>query len=363
MGYQTPARDHMLLIRDLLAAGTTWPKIAAAIGPEVSGDALRKGYYRLLDKGAVAEASEDADGLRHAPTPVITGTRAEELVDRMALWQAAEARFERERAAADLAAQKVQRIAFNEGPVCMVYIGDLHCGGAGVDYKLAREHAQLVRDTPGMYLNVMGDLVDNFIHQWAIKIRMGTETTIPEEWHLVRQWLEWVAPKLITAVDGNHDAWTVSLAGIDYYRDVIASARPDALYARDDLRFTLDVGGAEWPVAHRHKWRGYSIYNATHGQERSQKWDQDFRVAVGAHTHTGAFFRTFNAGGVEGYAIQVNTYKVFDQYPRQEGFAKSTLNKAVAVIYCDDGQVIGSTSIELAADMMSRFYRGSRRTA
>lgn len=351
----------LVTIADARNAGASWPAIAADMPGDADGDTVRKRYYRAVDRGHVARAIEASK--REAPVPAITGTRAEELVDRVALWSAAEARFELQRQAAIEASAKVQRIRFDEGPICMVYIGDLHCGGAGVDYKLAREHVQLVRDTPGMYLNVMGDLVDNFIHQWAIKIRLGTETTIPQEWHLVRQWLEWGAPKLTTAVDGNHDAWTVALAGIDYYRDVIANARPDALYARDDLRFILDVGGAEWSVAHRHKWKGYSIYNATHGQERSQKWDQDFRVAVGAHTHTGAFFRTFNAGGVEGLAIQVNTYKVLDQYPRQENFPKSTLNKPVAVIYRDDGQVVGSTSLELAADMMRLYYRGKKRAA
>ena len=309
---------------------------------------------------ALALAAGGGDQLRDAPEAIITGTRAEALVDRLALWRAAETRFEQEREAALSASVDRPRIRFDEGPVCMVYIGDLHLGAGGVDYPLLRAHTELVRDTPGMYLNCMGDVVDNFILQWCIKIRMGTETTIPQEWDLARQWLEWAAPKLVTAVSGNHDDWTVALAGIDYFRDVVAAARPGALYARDDLRFTLDVGGAEWPTAHRHKWKGSSIYSATHGQERAQKWDQNFRVAVGAHTHTGAFFRTFNAGGVEGYAIQVNTYKVLDQYVRQEGFARSTMNKPVAVIYCDDGSVVGSTSIAAAADMMTRYYRGRR---
>lgn len=337
--------------------------IASAMGLDCDPDTLRKRMSRATDSGALASALETAaraaaGELREAPEAIITGTRAEALVDRLSLWTAAEARFERERAAALAASVHRQRIRFDEGPICMVYIGDLHLGASGVDYPLLRAHADIIRNTPGMYLNCMGDMVDNFIMQWCTKIRMGTETTIPQEWELARQWLEWVAPKLITAVSGNHDDWTVALAGIDYFRDVVAAARPDALYARDDLRFTLDVGGAEWPTAHRHKWRGTSIYNATHGHERAQKWDQDFRVAVGAHTHTGAFYRTFNAGGVEGYAIQVNTYKTLDQYTRQEGFARSTLNKPVAVIYRDDGQVVGSTSLEFAADMMARYYRG-----
>lgn len=359
---------QLVAIHEARAAGEEWYDLAIRLNIQgLDGEALRKRWRRARENGkvdaalasAVEPASPDAD-LRDAPEARITGKRAEQLVDRLALWRAAEERFERERQAAHEASVRVQRIRFDEGPVCMVYIGDLHLGASGVDYPLARRHAEIVRDTPGMYLNIMGDMLDNFVLQWCTKIRMHTETTIPQEWDLVRQWLEWTAPKIVTAVSGNHDDWTVSMAGIDYFRDVLAHARPDALYARDDLRYTLDVGGAEWTTAHRHKWRGTSIYSTTHGQERSQKWDQDFRVGVGAHTHTGAYYRTFNAGGVEGLAIQVNTYKVLDQYVRQEGFARSTLNKPVAVIYRDDGQTIGSTSLEAAADMMRLYYRGRR---
>lgn len=300
------------------------------------------------------------DDLREAPTPLITGTRAEELVDRVALWAAAEETYRRNRAAADAAAQRVQRIAFNEGPICVVHKGDAHLGGSGVNYPLLRAHAEIVRDTPGMYAIYVGDLVDNFIAAWAHKIRHTTVMTIPEEWHLARQYLGWMSPKILAAVDGNHDAWTKDLGGIDYYREVIAAARPDALYARDDLKFTLSVGGAEWAYRVRHKWGGSSIYNPTHGQERGQKWDQDFTVGVGAHTHTGAYFRLFNAGGRTGAAIQTNTYKELDEYARREGFPRSIHEQPVAVIYTDAGEMVGTNSIVAAADLMRLYYRGKR---
>lgn len=348
--------DELVAIHDARQSGVPWVTIAEPF--RVSGEVMRGRYRRALEGGEVAAAVERAK--REAPEPAIQGVRAAELVDTMALWTAAEARYERDRAAAEAAAQRVQRIVFNEGPVCITHIGDLHCGGSGVNYPLAREHAELVRDTPGMYLAVVGDLIDNFVLAWAYKIRMGTEVTIPQEWGLVRQWLSWCAPKIVAVVDGNHDAWTTDLSGIDYYREVIAAARPDALYARDDLRFTLAVGGAEWPYRMRHKWAGYSIYNPTHGAERGQKWDQDFLVGVGAHTHTGAFFRTFNAAGRAAAAIQVNTYKELDAYPRREGFPVSTHDKPVAVIYTDSGEMIGTTSIHAAAEMMKLFYRGKR---
>jgi len=347
---------ELLSISDRRAANEGWATIADSFGLE--SDILRRRYSRAVEAGRLALAIEFAK--REAPNPLIQGTRAERLVDTVALWTAAEERYRQERAEAEAAAQRVQRIAFDEGPVCIAHIGDLHCGGHGVNYPLAREHAELVRDTPGMYLAVMGDLIDNFILAWAYKIRMGTEVTIPQEWGLVRQWLSWCAPKIVAVVDGNHDAWTTDLAGIDYYREVVAAARPDALYARDDLRFTLDVGGAEWPYRMRHKWAGYSIYNPTHGPERAQKWDQDFVVGVGAHTHTGAFFRTFNAAGRTGAAIQVNTYKELDAYPRREGFPVSTHDKPVAVIYTDSGEMVGTTSLHAAAELMRLFYRGRR---
>lgn len=333
-----------------------WPEIGALVG--VSGDTARKRYDRAL-KGGQVSAILSAGPTADPAEPDISGVVAlAEGRDPLEVWSAMETSYTTSHGVGRVPAQPVQRIRFDRGPVCVVYLGDTHLGNGGVNYRLLREHAEIVRSTPGMYLIFLGDLIDNFIFAWAAKIRHHTTVTIPEEWALARLFLSWVAPMSLAFVDGNHDAWTRALAGIDYFADVVASVRPGALYARDDLRFTLDVGGAEWEHRLRHKWSGSSIYNPTHGQERGQKWDQDFRVGVGGHTHTGAFFRTFNAGGQEGLAIQVGTYKGYDDYARREGFPRSNGQQPVAVIYTDSGEVVGTSSIERASELMRFYYRG-----
>lgn len=338
----------------MVRADRNWNDVGAVYG--ITGNAARKRWRRSVDEGRVALALGEVPDVVAAPDARVSGVVAadSELPDPSAIWERHERGFERVMRTRER--RNGNEVTFERGPVCIVFIGDVHCGARGVDYPLARRHALTIRDTPGMFLVGVGDLLDNFVHGWAIKIRLQTETTIPEEWALVRQWLGWVAPKLLASVDGNHDAWTRSLAGIDYFQETVAAARPGSLYARDDLRFTLNVGAASWPVRVRHKWRGHSQWNPTHAVEKAQKWDHDFLIGVGGHVHTGAFFRTFNAAGRTAAAIQVNTYKREDRYAEAGGFPKSNTDVPVAVIFHESGAVAGTTDLELAAELMRLYY-------
>lgn len=331
-----------------LQAGASHAEVAEEYGINANTLACRVKRYRN-------RVGIDPDETPPAPDPMIDGETADyREADPAEVWAELErkslARARRKRE------QPPRRLAFEHGPVSLVFLGDLHIGGSGVDYALAREHAEIIADTPGMYAVVMGDMLDNFVHAWCVSIRKQTTTSIPQEWAAVRYWLGLIAPKLVAVVDGNHDQWTTSLAGIDYFREVVAAARPGALYAQDDMHVSLSVGAATWPMRLRHKWMGSSIYNPTHAQERAQKWDQDFLIGVGAHTHTGAFARSFNAGGREGWAIQVGTYKVEDDYPRRMGFPINNGRKPVILTLYEDGASMATTDIRRAAEMLRLYY-------
>jgi hypothetical protein len=115
----------------------------------------------------------------------------------------------------------------------------------------------------------------------------------------------------------------------------------------------VSVAGREWPIRCRHKWRGTSIYNPTHGIERAQKWDQDFLVGIGGHTHAAAVAREFNAGGQTGLAVMLGAYKTVDTYARELGVPKANNGTAVAITFdAESGSVTGTTDLEAAAKFM-----------
>lgn len=288
----------------------------------------------------------------NAPQPTVSGYTA-----RMDPARAEQDAYERairaqSRTASTVDTKSRQVVSFPHGPVALTFVGDVHFGNSATDYQRAFDEAELIASTPGMYAVTCGDILDQFVIGRLAAARFNAPLSIQDEWHLVKRWLRILAPKLRVSVAGNHDNWAQTLTGVDFFREVLGSIAPDCLYDTDDCRFTWRVGDAEKNVRVRHKWSGSSIYNPTHAIERAAKWDQDFDIGVGAHTHTGGFSRDATAGGRHILAVQTGAYKRNDAYMRQEGFALPNNSTAVAVVLTDKGELQGFNSLKIAADYM-----------
>jgi hypothetical protein len=272
------------------------------------------------------------------------------------VYRRAAAEWERTRELVE--AQCTQRLLFSHGPVAMAWMADLHLGGSGVDYPRLFAEARAIVETPGMFIGTVGDVVDSWIVGRLQRMRFGTRLSIPDEWALVRKFLRLIAPKLRVAVSGNHDDWTILLAGVDYFADVLRQVDANCIYGQSEARLTVQVGAAEWPGRIRHKWRGSSIYNPTHGIERAAKWDQDFAWAVGAHTHQGGVVRSFNHAGVSGMAAMCGSYKRVDGYAIAEGFPRPNVSTAVVLVFDDEtDSITGFDNLEMAMAFMSTMYQ------
>jgi len=287
--------------------------------------------------------------------PEIEGIPAEQLPDEDLVLERAIAEWqETERRMARMASQSIR---FKRGPVCLCFFGDHHLGSRGTDYPRMFAEAELIRDTPGMWVVLLGDLLDNFVIGQLRRIRDDARMTIGDEWALVRRYLRIVGPKLVAQVAGNHDQWAKLLMGVDYFREVAAAIAPGALYDTDDSRFMVQVGDWAVPVRIRHHWRGHSIYNITHGIERAAKWDHDFLIGAGAHKHRGGVARPFVVGGEQGMGVMVGTYKRYDAYARRLGVAKVNASTGVAVLLDECAKSItGFDNLDMAARFMTAVY-------
>lgn len=286
--------------------------------------------------------------------PRIVGVNVE-VPDAEEVYRKAEAAWNR---AARLAQRRTnQRIEFKHGPVCLSFVADLHIGSHGTDYPRMFAEAKTIADTPGLYLVLDGDLLDNFIIPKLIAARQDSHIPVAEEWALVRRYLEIVAPKLLISVRGNHERWSWILAGIDYFADVLRSVKASVIYDTDDSLVTLHVGAASFPLRVRHNWRGVSIYNDTHGIERAAKLDGDFIIGIGAHTHASGLVRTFNAQGRAGMAVLCGSYKRIDPFAREKGFVKPNASTAMSVLFFESGAMVGIDRLDVAADLMRRYRK------
>lgn len=287
-----------------------------------------------------------------------TGVQASEqpLLDEAAIIERAR---QAHRVTAKLQARRQsQRLEFSHGPVALVEVADVHLGNSGTDYDRAFEEAELIAGTPGMYAIFAGDILDNFIVGRLRQARDDSCFRIDEEWVLARHYLKIIAAKLVVVVSGNHDQWVHLLTGVDYFREVVASIRPTVIYDTDDALVAVRVGDWEVPLRIRHKWRGNSIYNPTHGIERAMKWDKGFLVGMGAHTHVSGVVRSTNVGGVNGMAMLAGAYKRVDTYARTCGFPESNASTAVTVVFDDeDRSLTGFDNLWTAARYMNTMYK------
>jgi len=227
-----------------------------------------------------------------------------------------------------------QKITFRDGPIMVANQGCVHFGSV-MDIKLLFDEARLVLNTPNSYLALNGDIMDNYIFDGFAKETVNNrKITITEESEMSLAYFKMISSRLIAVVAGNHDLFSEKASGIDPIAGILRVIESEALYDKYQLEFILDVAGLEVPVKMRHNWRGYSIYNPTHGIERDLASNPNIRIGVGAHTHNGPLVRErLNAYGEKQIAIQLGTYKSYDSFSMLKGFPKqSTLSSAAYII-------------------------------
>ena len=294
-----------------------------------------------------------------APEPTIRGVTAGEVIDEDLVWEKALATSRKLKVLQ--CRRKTQNIFFSHGPVGIVNFADIHAGGPGVDYDQLEKDLDLVAETPGLYVGVAGDVVDNYIIGKLKDLNMFEDHTVEEEWVIANRVLSKIGPKLLWTVGGNHDKWSYTLSGIDYFKNTVRAIRPGALYDRDEINVDIQVGDVSrrWRIPH--KWRGTSQYSPTHAMEKAAKFDKGkhFDVGIGGHTHEAGVARFFNNGGSTGLAVLCGAYKRFDDYATTLGFPEANEQMAVGVIQDEDGNLITCSSLEATADLMNALYRGN----
>lgn len=275
---------------------------------------------------------------KHTPKPVFESVTIEEVLDVNALWEYVETQQHVTR-------NDIPQIFLPSRPFAVAFLSDLHLGSAGVDYKQVRLDAETVRDTPDMYAVFHGDGIDNWIIPKMAGLQRGQAVAFDKELALFKAWLSTLGEKLIVVVAGNHDNWTTRMAGIDWLDDIV---RPKSLYHPQEILFDLNFGNQSIRFCVRHKWRGSSIHNPTHGIERASK-EIDADIYVGGHTHIGTLFRGFVVRQKYRLAVLTGTYKQHDHYAQELNVPECIHPGSGAVVVDTDGSMTWMHNIQEAA--------------
>jgi hypothetical protein len=250
------------------------------------------------------------------------------------LWNLAIARQDRRAAAKGTG---VPAIALPPEPSLIAFPSDLHIGSADVDYRSLLADTELIAETPGAHAVFVGDGTDNWIIGKLVAQQRHQTMPYDEEVELFADWLRRISPKLRVVVSGNHDLWTHKIAGLDPLKDFAGTI--NALYGRHHVVFDLQIGSYTRRVLVRHKWRGSSVFNPTHGLEVGwERGDIPYDWAVGGHTHVGTLLRAFDRHDKRRYAILIGTYKLSDAYGDELGLPSPKGRGCGAMVVHPDGR-------------------------
>lgn len=236
-------------------------------------------------------------------------------------------------------------------PTALAFLSDTHFGNPATDHAAALQDAYLIRDTPGMRAIFHGDGIDNWIPGKLQGLQRGQSVPFANELALFKEWLTILLPKLDVVVSGNHDLWTLKTSGLDLIPALIPTHK--MIYDRYQAYIRLTVGASQRRLFVRHKWRGNSIYNPTHGLEVGyERMGYEYDIAVGGHTHIGTLFRDFIRMGERRIAVLTGTYKHYDAFGEEIGFAPTAHNGCGAIVFHPDGRMLVTSDLATARDVL-----------
>ena len=335
------------------AAGATWPELGKEYG--CNGEMLRGRWrrWRKRDPDAWLNVKKGNPPAK----PIIQGLFPDDdLIDPDALWQLAIKQQRRMEERARLRLDQSVTIK-DDLPFGVAFFSDLHMGNPSTDYHQAREDATVVGETDGLYGSFHGDGIDSWIIGRLQANQRNQIVGYEGEKQLFFNWLDLIGPEnLLWFIPGNHDLWGHKEAGIDIFRERLRGTK--VLYGRHEVFLTVKQGGASWKILARHKWRGSSVFNDTHGIEVS--WERrglDFDIGIGGHTHRATLCREFIRQGKKRLAILTGTYKVDGDYGRELGYAEPSGLGCGAVIFFPNGDMHWCRTLQEAATFLGYLRR------
>lgn len=248
--------------------------------------------------------------------------------------------------------RKKQQHVYLPGGVSMItFFSDQHIGSPHSDIDRMLEEQRLVMSLPNSFSALGGDTVDNYVIGKLATQNFSHSVLVGEEWAIAKHYMDQFKDRLLWVHSGNHAQWSTKLIGVDVDRSIT----PDGvLYDADEIIVNVHIGPHTYLIKSRHKWSGNSIHNATHGMERSIRFDDPRPdIVIGAHVHKGAIVRNFIHNARRKTAILTGTYKgTSDTYARQEGFAANDGSTGVSIIFFPDGTYHAFDSIPAACQVM-----------
>jgi hypothetical protein len=222
--------------------------------------------------------------------------------------------------------ESYHNIVFNDKKyIGFTCIGDQHFGKIGIDYKQAREDAQIIKNTDNMYVLFGGDFFENYIKANIMEALVNKDSSPKREQMLLEHYFKFfgntdeeITNKIVASISGNHDWRTSDVSGIDLIKTMIKGKR--MLYSPEELRLTIKLNGIDYKIAARHQYRFNSALNYTHTVKRwYDEGEEPFDVGVIWHNHR-PDIEEFVKHNKMRWGIRPGSYKIKCRWSKSKGY-------------------------------------------
>jgi len=203
----------------------------------------------------------------------------------------------------------------SDAPICIVPLADFHIGSYGTDYAHLERITDELLNTHNLYTILVGDELDLTIKLRSIPEIFSGAMTPEQQVAFCESWMTTIKDKVIASIAGNHDLPAYQQAGINAHKQIFAKFVP---YSPGIMHIQLRLNDVEYNIAGNHFFRGYSMYNKTHGQKRfSREQYPEGDIYIAGHTHQPAYTWEIEHNKEKLY-INTGTLKVDDEYSKSK---------------------------------------------
>lgn len=225
---------------------------------------------------------------------------------------------------------------FEKETIGVLFLADWHLGHPHADYSDAENICKLISQTEGLYVVLVGDMIDNSVNAYSPK---GTVNIVDKDGQLamLEYLLDIIKSRLLVMYEGNHEIRSVIS---DHFRITeFLADKYCASYGQYGAGFSLFMNEKEIKIYCRHKMKGSSQYNPLHQNLRSILFDSaeragDADVIVRGHTHERAM-GIWKVGHKYRYMAVCGNIMVYDEFADRINYEPGKSSMPVLIIRRD----------------------------
>jgi hypothetical protein len=221
-----------------------------------------------------------------------------------------------------------------DGPIGICHFGDPHIDDDGTDITEIYSLCNLINSTEGLFGGNLGDIQNNWIGRLSFLYGQQS-TSAKESWRLTEHFINQV--DWLYLVAGNHDVWSGEGDPLEF----IMRDHP-GVYEQWGARMNLIFpNGKEIRINARHFFKGFSMWNTAHGVARAVQMGWRDHILTCGHIHISGYQVLKDpASGLISHALQVASFKIWDNFAEKKGLEdRNIFNAPVTIIdpqYDDD---------------------------